>query len=292
MATTQEILKQVRKIEIKTKGLSQNIFAGEYHSAFKGLGMTFSEVREYQFGDDVRNIDWNVTARHDAPFVKVFEEERELTSMLLIDVSPSEAFGTHKQFKNLQTTLIAATIAFSAIQNNDKVGVLFFSDKVEKFIPPKKGRKHILRIVKELIDFQPEGSGTDITEALVYLNKYIKKRAAVFLISDFIDEGFEDALKITARKHDLAAVRVYDRMEVTLPNVGFVKFKDLETGIYRWLDTGNKTNRNNYSRYWREKRQELLNIFKRSGISYTEISNDEDYVRPLMRLFEMKKVPV
>jgi len=292
MATTQEILKQVRKIEIKTKGLSQNIFAGEYHSAFKGLGMTFSEVREYQFGDDVRNIDWNVTARHDAPFVKVFEEERELTSMLLIDVSPSEAFGTHKQFKNLQTTLIAATIAFSAIQNNDKVGVLFFSDKVEKFISPKKGRKHILRIVKELIDFQPEGSGTDITEALVYLNKYIKKRAAVFLISDFIDEGFEDALKITARKHDLAAVRVYDRMEVTLPNVGFVKFKDLETGIYRWLDTGNKTNRNNYNRYWRGKRQELLNIFKRSGISYTEISNDEDYVRPLMRLFEMKKVPV
>jgi len=292
MATTQEILKQVRKIEIKTKGLSQNIFAGEYHSAFKGLGMTFSEVREYQFGDDVRNIDWNVTARHDAPFVKIFEEERELTSVLVIDVSPSEAFGTRTRFKNLQTTLIAATIAFSAVQNNDKVGVLFFSDRVEKYIPPKKGRKHILRIVKELIDFEPKGKATKIREALVHLNKYIKKRAAVFLISDFIDEGYEDILKITARRHDLAAIRVFDRMELELPNVGFIKVKDMESGQYRWIDTSNATNRQNYNRYWQQKRSDLQTIFSRNGISYAEIRNDEDYVRPLMRLFEMKKIQV
>jgi uncharacterized protein (DUF58 family) len=286
---TSELLKRVRKIEIKTRGLSSNIFAGEYHSAFKGRGMTFSEVREYQYGDDIRNIDWNVTARHNKPYVKVFEEERELTVMLMIDVSASRNFGTVSKLKKNQITEIAAVLAFSAIQNNDKIGVIFFSDKVEKFIPPKKGKTHILHIIRELIDFYPEDKHTNIEQALQYVTNSIKKRCTCFLISDFIDEhDFSHALAIANRKHDVVALRVYDPRENVLPPVGMMFLTDAETGEQMWVDTSDKRVREEYSRYMSVWEKELKNVFKRSGVDVADIRSDEDYVRALISLFKRR----
>ena len=284
---TSELLKRVRKIEIKTRGLSKNIFAGEYHSAFKGRGMTFSEVREYQYGDDIRNIDWNVTARHNRPYVKIFEEERELTVMLMIDVSASRNFGTISKLKKNQITEIAAVLAFSAIQNNDKIGVIFFSDKIEKFIPPKKGRTHILHIIRELIDFYPEDKQTDIEQALEYMTNSIKKRCTCFVISDFIDEhDFAHALAIANRKHDVVALRVYDPRENQLPPVGMMYLRDAETGEQMWVDTSDKKLREAYEKYAFVREKELDAIFKRSGVA--NIRSDEDYVRALITLFKKR----
>ena len=284
---TSELLKRVRKIEIKTRGLSKNIFAGEYHSAFKGRGMTFSEVREYQYGDDIRNIDWNVTARHNRPYVKIFEEERELTVMLMIDVSASRNFGTISKLKKNQITEIAAVLAFSAIQNNDKIGVIFFSDKIEKFIPPKKGRTHILHIIRELIDFYPEDKQTDIEQALEYMTNSIKKRCTCFVISDFIDEhDFAHALAIANRKHDVVALRVYDPRENQLPPVGMMYLRDAETGEQMWVDTSDKKLREAYEKYAFVREKELAAIFKRSGVDVANIRSDEDYVRALITLFK------
>lgn len=286
---TSEILQRVRKIEIKSRGLSNNIFAGEYHSAFKGRGMTFSEVREYQYGDDIRNIDWNVTARHKRPYIKVFEEERELTVMLLVDVSGSRNFGTISKLKKNQITEIAAVIAFSAIQNNDKIGVIFFSDKIEKFIPPKKGRTHILRIIRELIDFTPERKGTDITQALEYMTNSIKKRCTCFILSDFMDDrNFNHALSIANRKHDVVALRVYDHREMELPPVGMIYFKDAETGEHMWVDTSSKTVRDSFKKYTFEKEKELEYAFKKAGVDVANIRSDEDYVRALITLFKKR----
>lgn len=286
---TSELLKRVRKIEIKTRGLSKNIFAGEYHSAFKGRGMTFSEVREYQYGDDIRNIDWNVTARHNRPYVKIFEEERELTVMLMIDVSASRNFGTISKLKKNQITEIAAVLAFSAIQNNDKIGVIFFSDKIEKFIPPKKGRTHILHIIRELIDFYPEDKQTDIEQALEYMTNSIKKRCTCFVISDFIDEhDFAHALAIANRKHDVVALRVYDPRENQLPPVGMMYLRDAETGEQMWVDTSNKKLREAYEKYAFVREKELDAIFKRSGVDVANIRSDEDYVRALITLFKKR----
>ena len=286
---TSELLKRVRKIEIKTRGLSKNIFAGEYHSAFKGRGMTFSEVREHQYGDDIRNIDWNVTARHNRPYVKIFEEERELTVMLMIDVSASRNFGTISKLKKNQITEIAAVLAFSAIQNNDKIGVIFFSDKIEKFIPPKKGRTHILHIIRELIDFYPEDKQTDIEQALEYMTNSIKKRCTCFVISDFIDEhDFAHALAIANRKHDVVALRVYDPRENQLPPVGMMYLRDAETGEQMWVDTSDKKLREAYEKYAFVREKELDAIFKRSGVDVANIRSDEDYVRALITLFKKR----
>lgn len=286
---TSELLKRVRKIEIKTRGLSKNIFAGEYHSAFKGRGMTFSEVREYQYGDDIRNIDWNVTARHNRPYVKIFEEERELTVMLMIDVSASRNFGTISKLKKNQITEIAAVLAFSAIQNNDKIGVIFFSDKIEKFIPPKKGRTHILHIIRELIDFYPEDKQTNIEQALEYMTNSIKKRCTCFIISDFIDEhDFAHALAIANRKHDVVALRVYDPRENQLPPVGMIYLRDAETGEQMWVDTSDKKLREEYEKYAFVREKELDAIFKRSGVDVANIRSDEDYVRALITLFKKR----
>ena len=286
---TSELLKRVRKIEIKTRGLSKNIFAGEYHSAFKGRGMTFSEVREYQYGDDIRNIDWNVTARHNRPYVKIFEEERELTVMLMIDVSASRNFGTISKLKKNQITEIAAVLAFSAIQNNDKIGVIFFSVKIEKFIPPKKGRTHILHIIRELIDFYPEDKQTDIEQALEYMTNSIKKRCTCFVISDFIDEhDFAHALAIANRKHDVVALRVYDPRENQLPPVGMMYLRDAETGEQMWVDTSDKKLREAYEKYAFVREKELDAIFKRSGVDVANIRSDEDYVRALITLFKKR----
>ncbi len=285
---TSELLKRVRQIEIKTRGLSRNIFAGEYHSAFKGRGMTFSEVREYQYGDDIRNIDWNVTARYNEPFVKLFEEERELTVMLMIDVSGSREFGTMSKLKKNQITEISAVLAFSAIQNNDKIGVIFFSDKIEKFIPPKKGKSHILRIIRELIDFKPEHRNTDITSALKYLTNAIKKRCTTFVISDFIDEGYENALTIANKKHDVVALKIYDKREEEIPSIGLIKVKDAETGAYSWIDTSNKKVRENYSKWWKQNNDRATEIFKRSGVDVANIRTDQDYVRSLISLFQRR----
>ena len=286
---TSELLKRVRKIEIKTRGLSKNIFAGEYHSAFKGRGMTFSEGREYQYGDDIRNIDWNVTARHNRPYVKIFEEERELTVMLMIDVSASRNFGTISKLKKNQITEIAAVLAFSAIQNNDKIGVIFFSDKIEKFIPPKKGRTHILHIIRELIDFYPEDKQTDIEQALEYMTNSIKKRCTCFVISDFIDEhDFAHALAIANRKHDVVALRVYDPRENQLPPVGMMYLRDAETGEQMWVDTSDKKLREAYEKYAFVREKELDAIFKRSGVDVANIRSDEDYVRALITLFKKR----
>ena len=286
---TSELLKRVRKIEIKTRGLSKNIFAGEYHSAFKGRGMTFSEVREYQYGDDIRNIDWNVTARHNRPYVKIFEEERELTVMLMIDVSASRNFGTISKLKKNQITEIAAVLAFSASQNNDKIGVIFFSDKIEKFIPPKKGRTHILHIIRELIDFYPEDKQTDIEQALEYMTNSIKKRCTCFVISDFIDEhDFAHALAIANRKHDVVALRVYDLRENQLPPVGMMYLRDAETGEQMWVDTSDKKLREAYEKYAFVREKELDAIFKRSGVDVANIRSDEDYVRALITLFKKR----
>lgn len=281
-----ELLKKVRKIEIKTRGLSQNIFAGEYHTAFKGRGVMFSEVREYQPGDDIRDIDWNVTARHNKPFVKVYEEERELTVMLLVDVSGSRNFGAAGEPKKEMMAEIAATLAFSSIQNNDKVGVIFFSDKIEKFIPPKKGKKHILLIIREIIDFKPESGGTDIDVALRFMTNVIKKRCTAFLISDFIDNhDYFKSMSIANRKHDVAAIQVYDRRDAQLPDVGLIRVADLETGAVQWLDSSSSRVRKAYDRAWYERQQKLSSITARCGVDLASVSTDEDFVKALLGLF-------
>ena len=286
---TSELLKKVRQIEIKTRGLSNNIFAGQYHSAFKGRGMAFSEVREYQFGDDTRDIDWKVTARYVRPYVKVFEEERELTVMLLIDVSGSKDFGTVSQMKRDVTTEIAATLAFSAIPNNDKIGVIFFSDKIEKFIPPQKGRRHILYIIRELIDFRPDDRQTDINQALKYLTNAIKKRCTAFLLSDFIDHGnYHDALTIANRKHDIVAIQVYDRRETELPAVGLMKVRDAETGQERWIDSSSKRVREAYRTWWDKRQAEMNAAFQKSRIDAVSIRTEDDYVKALLALFDKR----
>ena len=283
---TSDLLKRVRQIEIKTRGLSNNIFAGQYHSAFKGKGMSFSEVREYPYGDDVRDIDWNVTARYNKPFVKVFEEERELTVMLLIDVSNSLDFGTVKQLKKDMVTEIAATLAFSAIQNNDKIGVIFFSDRIEKFIPPKKGRKHILYIIRELLDFKPESKRTDIKIAVEYLTNVIKKRCTTFMISDFIDENdFRNALTIANRKHDIVAIQVYDRRMAELPDVGLMKVRDAETGHEQWIDTSSRALRRAHNDWWIQRQGVLNETFTKSNVDSVSIRTDQDYVKSLLNLF-------
>lgn len=286
-----DLIKKVRKIEIKTRGLSQNIFAGEYHSAFKGRGMMFSEVREYQYGDDIRDIDWNVTARHNKPYVKVYEEERELTVMLLIDVSGSRNFGAVGEEKRQMIAEIAATVAFSAIQNNDKIGVIFFSDKVEKFIPPKKGRKHILFIIRELLDFTPEHRNTDIGVALRYLTDAIKKRCTTFLISDFIDShDYKQALSIANNKHDVTAIQVYDKRDSQLPDVGLMRVMDLETGQDRWINTSSKKVRQTFNKWWYERQQVMIDRFNRSRVEFSSIATDEDFVKALMALFKKRGV--
>ena len=283
---TTELLKRVRQIEIKTRGLSSNIFAGQYHSAFKGRGMAFSEVREYQYGDDVRDIDWNVTARFDKPFVKVFEEERELTVMLLVDVSNSLDFGTSKQMKKDMVTEIAATIAFSAIQNNDKIGVIFFSDKIEKFIPPKKGRKHILYIIRELLDFEPESSRTDLQCAIEYLTNVLKKRCTAFMLSDFIDDkNFKNALTVANRKHDVVAVQVYDRRMEELPDIGLMLVRDPETGHEEWIDTSSKSLRKAHHDWWMEQQKKLNETFNLCNVDSVSVRTDQDYVKALLNLF-------
>lgn len=286
---TSELLKRVRKIEIKTRGLSSNIFAGQYHTAFKGRGMAFSEVREYQYGDDIRNIDWNVTARFDKPYVKIFEEERELTVMLLIDVSGSHSFGTVNNFKREIITEIAATLAFSAIQNNDKIGVIFFSDKIEKFIPPQKGKKHTLYIIRELINFQPDNKKTDISLALKYMTGAIKKRCTAFIISDFIDKmDFKTDLTIANRKHDIVAIQVFDKREAELPSVGLMYVHDAETDKQRLVDTSSNTVRETYRRWWNDLQEKLSDTFKKSKVDSISISTDQDYVRALMNLFNLR----
>jgi uncharacterized protein (DUF58 family) len=287
---TTDLLKKVRKIEIKTRGLSRNIFAGEYHSAFKGRGMAFSEVREYQFGDDIRNIDWNVTARYSHPYIKVFEEERELTVMLLIDVSGSREFGSFEKLKKNVITELSAVLSFSAIQNNDKIGVIFFSDKIEKFIPPKKGKSHILRIIRELIDFQPESNGTDITEAVRYMTNAIKKRCTAFIISDFMDDNkdLEMALSIANNKHDMVALNIYDKRETELPSIGMIKLKDAEKGNYVWVDSSSRKTRKLYADWWIKHMGRLDVMFKKSGVDYVSINTNEDYVKSLMTLFKKR----
>ena len=286
---TSELLKKVRQIEIKTRGLSSNIFAGEYHSAFKGRGMAFSEVREYQFGDDIRDIDWNVTARHAKPYVKVYEEERELTVMLLIDVSGSRDFGSVAWMKKDIITEIAATLAFSAIQNNDKIGVIFFSDRVEKFIPPQKGRKHILYIIRELINFEPEETKTDIAQVLKYLTNAIKKRCTAFIISDYIDKGdYKHALTISNRKHDMVAIQVYDNRETEIPKVGLMKIKDAETGVEKWVDTSSARMRETYKEWWEKRQRKMDDTFKKSHVDSVSIRTDEDYVKALIALFHKR----
>jgi len=286
---TQELLKRVRKIEIKTRGLSNQIFSGEYHSAFKGRGMAFSEVREYQPGDEIRSIDWNVTARLNHPFVKVFEEERELTVMLLVDVSASENFGTKSQLKRQVITELCAVLSFSAIQNNDKIGVIFFSDQIEKFIPPKKGRSHILRIIRELIDFKPEHRNTDIAQALGYLSNVIKKRSTAFVLSDFRDEGFVDALKIANRKHDIVALQIQDQAEMDLPDVGLIPVEDPETGAWNWVDTSNKGTRKAFKSNALKRQEELKQHFRKCGVDFTTIQTGQNYVKPLLNLFKKRE---
>ena len=286
---TSEILKKVRKIEIKTRGLSSNIFAGQYHSAFKGRGMAFSEVREYQFGDDVRDIDWNVTARFHRPYVKVFEEERELTVMLLIDVSGSLEFGTQVQLKKDMVTEIAATLAFSAIQNNDKIGVIFFSDKIEKYIPPKKGRKHILYIIREMLDFHPESRKTDVKLAVEFLTSVIKRRCTAFMLSDFYSPNdFTQALTICNRKHDVVAIQVYDQRAKTLPDVGLMKVRDAETGPEMYIDTSSKKLRRAHTAYWMNRQQQLKDSFTKSNVDSVSIATNDDYVKQLLMLFRMR----
>lgn len=291
--TSEELLKRVRKIEIKTRGLSRNIFAGEYHSQFKGRGMAFAEVREYQPGDDVRTIDWNVTARLNKPYVKVFEEERELTVMLLIDVSGSRNFGTEVQTKRDMAAEVAATLAFSTIENNDKVGVLFFSDRVEKYIPPKKGKRHVLHIIHELLSFEPEHTGTDINLALHYFRNAQKRRTTAFLISDLQDDEFAQAperigslpLTLTSRKHDMNVIQIYDRRDAEIPDVGLLKVKDAETGERLWIDTSSERVRTQYARDWNQRQKRLESLFTRTGVREVSIRTDEDFVKALMRLF-------
>ncbi|MBO7231017.1 MAG: DUF58 domain-containing protein [Bacteroidaceae bacterium] len=283
---TSELIKKVRKIEIKTRGLSHNIFAGQYHSAFKGRGMSFSEVREYQYGDDVRDIDWNVTARFNKPYVKVFEEERELTVMLIVDLSDSLDFGTVSRTKREMVTEIAATLAFAAIQNNDKIGVIFFTDRVEKFIPPQKGRKHILYIIRELINFEPQSQRTDVAVPLEFLTNAIKKRCTAFMISDFIDNGdYRNAMTIANRKHDLVAIQVYDRRLASMPKIGLVKFRDAETGEEMYIDTSSPKVQENQQKWWKAQVARLNEIFNKSRVDSVSISTDQDYVKALLNLF-------
>jgi len=285
---TKELLKKVRKIEIKTRRLSDHIFGGEYHSTFKGRGMTFSEVRQYQFGDDVRSIDWNVTARYNEPYVKVFEEERELTMMLMVDVSGSEMFGTTNQFKKDIITEISATLAFSALQNNDKAGLILFSDEVELYIPPKKGKSHVLRIIRELLEFRPKSNRTDIAEALKFLSSVMKKKAIVFVLSDFIAENYEKTLKISGNKHDLTGIRVYDEREETIPNLGMVQMQDAETGTLRLINTQSKSVRNAYGEYYRQRIAYFKETFTKSGCGVLSCRVDESYVKKLLGYFKRR----
>ncbi|HMQ46666.1 MAG TPA: DUF58 domain-containing protein [Saprospiraceae bacterium] len=285
---TSELIKKVRKIEIKTKGLSKHLFSGEYHSAFKGRGMSFSEVRNYQFGDDVRNIDWNVTARTGDPHIKIFEEERELTVMLLIDFSRSAFFGTVSQMKNEIITEICAVLAFSAINNNDKVGVLFFSNKVEKFIPPKKGKQHILRIIRELIDFEPEGQGTNIGSTLEFFNNVVKKRSICFILSDFLSSGYEFPLRVAAKRHDVIGVNIIDPKEEALPNVGLIRAYDAETGQLQWLDTGSAKVRRQYEAWHKKHLDYFKSTFGKSGADTVNIRTNESYVNALLNFFKKR----
>jgi len=285
---TKELLKKVRKIEIKTRRLSDHVFGGEYHSTFKGRGMTFSEVRQYQFGDDVRNIDWNVTARYNEPFIKVFEEERELTLMLMVDISGSEFFGTQEQFKNEIITEIAATLAFSAMQNNDKTGLILFSDEIELYIPPKKGKSHVLRIIRELIEFKPKSNKTDLANALKFLSNVMKKKAIVFVLSDFIADNYRDTLKIAARKHDVTGIRVYDKAEETIPNLGMVQMQDQETGELLLVNTSSKSVRNQYYSYHRERVDYFTESFTKSGAGALSSRVDESYVKKLLGYFKRR----
>ena len=281
-----ELIKKVRRIEIKTRGLSRNIFAGEYHSAFKGRGIAFSEVREYQYGDDIRSIDWNVTARFNHPFVKVFEEEREMTVMLLLDVSGSGNFGTTRNLKKDIITEVAAVLSFSAILNNDKIGVLFFTDKVEKFIPPQKGKKHILRIIRELLSFKSQSRKTKLDESLRYLTNIIKKRCTAFIISDFMVPDFEESLRIASSKHDIVALNVMDPIEQSIPDIGLVKVMDSESGEERWIDTSSRSARRAYEQWWNGHINLIKGIFKRCGVDSADLNTGEDYVKPLMKLFK------
>lgn len=285
---TSELLKKVRKIEIKTRGLSKHIFSGEYHSAFKGRGMSFSEVRNYNYGDDVRNIDWNVTARTGDPHIKIFEEERELTVMLLIDMSQSSYFGTAEQMKNEILTEICAVLAFSAINNNDKVGVLFFSNKIEKFIPPKKGKQHILRIIRELINFEPTGAGTDIGKALEYFNNVIKKRSICFLLSDFLAKDYENALRIVSRRHDIVGIHLVDPREESLPAVGLIRAVDAETGQMRWIDTALASVRRKYAQWYQDHADFFKSTFVKSGVDVVSIRTNEPYVNALLKFFKKR----
>lgn len=286
---TEDLIRQVRRIEIKTRGLSNDFFAGQYHSAFKGRGMSFAEVREYTYGDDVRDIDWNVTARWNRPYVKVFEEERELTVMLLVDVSGSLNFGTRRNTKRTLVTEIAATLSFSAIQNNDKIGVIFFSDKVEKYIPPKKGRKHILYIIRELLGFEPESKKTDVSAALEYLSRMQKRRCTAFVLSDFYDrKDFERPLQVCRMKHDVVGIQVYDPLQKSLPNVGLLRIHDAETGYEQYIDTSSKALREAHGRYWRERRGVLKQTFQKNSVDYVSVATDGDYVKALRQLFAMR----
>jgi uncharacterized protein (DUF58 family) len=284
-----ELLKKVRKIEIKTKGLSANVFAGEYHSAFKGRGMSFSEVRAYQYGDDVRNIDWNVTARSQTPFIKVFEEERELTVMLLIDMSRSAFFGTRTQFKSDMITELCAVLAFSAINNNDKVGVIFFSDMIEKFIPPQKGRTHILRIIRELLSFEPKGTGTDLAKGLQYLNNVIKKRSTCFLLSDFMARGYEDALRISSKRHDIIGIHVLDPAEAVLPPVGLMRAIDAETGRRLWIDTDDPKTQRKFADWYQENLKYYKTTFLKAGADTMSLHTDKSYIDALLHFFEQRR---
>jgi uncharacterized protein (DUF58 family) len=286
---TTELIKKVRKIEIKTRGITKQLFSGDYHSVFKGRGMAFSEVREYQVGDDIRSIDWNVTARYASPYVKIFEEERELTVVLLVDISGSQSFGTHSQFKRDLVTELCAVLTFSAIQNNDKIGVLFFSDKIEKFIPPKKGKTHALRIIRELLEITPTGKGTDVGNALKYLTNVLKKRSIVFLVSDFITSGFDEHLKIASNRHDTIAVQIYDKYEEELPKAGLVRTYDPESGNMDWIDTNDKNVRQEY-KSWRETMQKnLANICTRNKVDMIKIRTDESYIAPLQNFFKKRE---
>lgn len=284
----EDILKKVRRIEIKTRGLSNDIFAGKYHTAFKGRGMAFAEVRDYRIGDDVRDIDWNVTARTRSPHIKLYEEERELTMMLLVDVSASGLFGTQTMFKRTLATEIAAVLAFSAAQNNDKVGCIFFTDRIEKYVPPKKGRQHVLRIISDLVDFEPEGKGTDVGEALKFFAGVQKKRSTAFLISDLDSKDFQQPLNIAASKHDLVALRVYDIREKQIPSVGVIEFEDAETGERVWVNSSSRTLRESYTADWEARSVEVENMLRRAKVDSVNIATDEDYVVAMMRLFKMR----
>lgn len=285
---TKELLKKVRKIEIKTRRLSDHIFGGEYHSTFKGRGMTFSEVRQYQFGDDVRNIDWNVTARYNEPYIKVFEEERELTMMLVADVSGSELFGTDKQFKNEIITEVAATLAFSAMQNNDKIGLILFTDEIELYIPPKKGKSHVLRIIRELLEFKPASKKTDLTQAIKFLSNVMKKKAIVFVLSDFITDSYERAMKVAANKHDITGIRIYDQREERIPSLGIVQMEDEETGELMLVNTSSKKVRTTYASYYKERVDYYKETFKRSGAGVIDVRTDESYVKKLLGYFKRR----